>query len=908
MSNNSIISQKLGLNSIGVEYFEAIFQQADVHKNGQITGDIIRGLFMRSNPTLDGNTLSLVWRLSCRQRTTYLTHDDFFIALLLVALAQNNIVPSYENITKNASKHLLPKFQGIPIPNKPVEYNQPVKQNQNTSIDNMNDSQKVTSSPFVMSEQEKSQYSALFSQADLDHDGWISGQEAQVFFSKSGLSPQILGKIWQMSDIDQDKRLSKSEFFIAMHLVICVKRSVPLPSTLPNELNPNYNRSKETNINNNDNNMMNGTNQTDDDLFAGLGVVNEPEPELSLTLNSSSISQNNMDDSLNVNQAPNTVVYNDNNIQKQRQNGSFSMQPMQNDLISVQQASAPPMTEISMNNINTNNDDISNSQVNNVNQSLSLQGVNSEYNNAHKEHLELANSVSQLRESVSNATASYQAGKADLDHIKQKIAEHKHQHLILTNRAKFHKENLDELKESKNEFLAILASQNELFENAKDTNVMLKEKVEMENEKLHEIKQQIELKKNHIIEIQRDHELHKNSALEKQRKHEEHKALLVEKENFIESLRESIKTTNDLKSYQSNLLEEHEKENQRLKEEKIELTNMINESRQQIKLLKEKRLKLRDANIQLKSENKSLRDEYKRNKEIITELKTSNEDGNEANHDFASFSPIDNTTTNTEKDDSFESFNVSKNNTAIINKEEENKNNDTQQQDDAFQFDDFDFGDTADPFNNNNNNDNNDNPSPPEPDEMQPPPPERTPSMIEVEKKTSQKREKSNSIASNFSDDPFSDNSVPFTTTTTTTTNNNDNNTLDSKNDDFDDFDFNDDPFADNNNNINQPAPEPLSNNTKNEENINYEKKNDENSVDNFNPFGDFNDDNDLFNNDNNDEEQEKENSSKKNEEIIVNNDVIEEEENPFALNTDNKEDKSVVKNDFDDFGDFAFD
>ena len=61
-------------------------------------------------------------------------------------------------------------------------------------------------------------YNEWFSQADLDRDQKLSGQEAVAFFGKSGLNKQTLFKIWQGVAGDRPF-LSRQEFYTSMKLV-----------------------------------------------------------------------------------------------------------------------------------------------------------------------------------------------------------------------------------------------------------------------------------------------------------------------------------------------------------------------------------------------------------------------------------------------------------------------------------------------------------------------------------------------------------------------------------------------------------------------------------------------------------------------------------------------------------------
>ncbi len=87
------------------------------------------------------------------------------------------------------------------------------------------------------------------------HFRFIQGAEAVAIFSQSGLDMQILRGIWTLADEDKDSKLSKLEFQVAFHLIVCIryheyfilmiirlkscnrsKRGLPLPPGLPSPL------------------------------------------------------------------------------------------------------------------------------------------------------------------------------------------------------------------------------------------------------------------------------------------------------------------------------------------------------------------------------------------------------------------------------------------------------------------------------------------------------------------------------------------------------------------------------------------------------------------------------------------------------------------------------------------------
>ena len=106
---------------------------------------------------------------------------------------------------------------------------------------------------YAMTQEDKLKYDSLFSGYDADGDGFILGGEAVAIFNHSGLDVQVLRGVWALADDDKDSKLSKLEFAVAFHLIMCIRyesmmcfllysysvthsfrdRSLPLPPGLP---------------------------------------------------------------------------------------------------------------------------------------------------------------------------------------------------------------------------------------------------------------------------------------------------------------------------------------------------------------------------------------------------------------------------------------------------------------------------------------------------------------------------------------------------------------------------------------------------------------------------------------------------------------------------------------------------
>ena len=89
--------------------------------------------------------------------------------------------------------------------------------------------------PFIITESEFVSFSSFFQRLD-PQDGLLFGDQARNFFLRSDLPNEELSKIWMLSDVDGDLKLTFAEFCIAMKLVRNRKKGIPLPAEVPPSL------------------------------------------------------------------------------------------------------------------------------------------------------------------------------------------------------------------------------------------------------------------------------------------------------------------------------------------------------------------------------------------------------------------------------------------------------------------------------------------------------------------------------------------------------------------------------------------------------------------------------------------------------------------------------------------------
>lgn len=75
-------------------------------------------------------------------------------------------------------------------------------------------------------------------------NGLLPGEKVRPVLINSKLPLDVLGKIWDLSDVDKDGYLDKEEFTVAMHLVYRAMEKEPVPTSLPTSLIPPSKRKK----------------------------------------------------------------------------------------------------------------------------------------------------------------------------------------------------------------------------------------------------------------------------------------------------------------------------------------------------------------------------------------------------------------------------------------------------------------------------------------------------------------------------------------------------------------------------------------------------------------------------------------------------------------------------------------
>merc|ERR1712083_523737 len=99
------------------------------------------------------------------------------------------------------------------------------------------DEMQLGKSQWIVSQSKKQEYDQKFYSLSLT-EGKASGGQVKQVMLQSQLSNQVLGKVWQLADIDKDGAMTDQEFALCCYLLDLVKAGNPLPQQLPDDYIP----------------------------------------------------------------------------------------------------------------------------------------------------------------------------------------------------------------------------------------------------------------------------------------------------------------------------------------------------------------------------------------------------------------------------------------------------------------------------------------------------------------------------------------------------------------------------------------------------------------------------------------------------------------------------------------------
>ncbi|KAM9103573.1 epidermal growth factor receptor substrate 15-like 1 isoform 7-T7 [Megaptera novaeangliae] len=204
--------------STGNPLYESYYKQVDPAYTGRV-GASEAALFLKKSGLSD-IILGKIWDLADPEGKGFLDKQGFYVALRLVACAQSGHEVTLSNLNLNMPP---PKFHDT---SSPLMVTPPSAE-----------------AHWAVRVEEKAKFDGIF-ESLLPISGLLSGDKVKPVLMNSKLPLDVLGRVWDLSDIDKDGHLDRDEFAVAMHLVYRALEKEPVPSALPPSLIPPSKRKK----------------------------------------------------------------------------------------------------------------------------------------------------------------------------------------------------------------------------------------------------------------------------------------------------------------------------------------------------------------------------------------------------------------------------------------------------------------------------------------------------------------------------------------------------------------------------------------------------------------------------------------------------------------------------------------
>ena len=207
-------------------YYNKIFNLLDKQNLGYIDSKSAAIFMKKSN--LSQEILKNIWYNSSQSKKNGLTRDEFFIALRLIALAQNNLPFTKKEIENNSPIPPLPSFANF-------NYNNSINYNRDNNVDNkFEEENEDDESVYEIPEYNAILYKKFFENNKDSKENYISTKKAIELWKSDTSSDFTIKRVANsLKPLEKNGFLNLKEFQVANHLLsICNCHEIPIP--LPN--------------------------------------------------------------------------------------------------------------------------------------------------------------------------------------------------------------------------------------------------------------------------------------------------------------------------------------------------------------------------------------------------------------------------------------------------------------------------------------------------------------------------------------------------------------------------------------------------------------------------------------------------------------------------------------------------
>ena len=214
--------------------YSKLYNMLDNNNSGKILGKPAANFMRKSN--LPKNVLKDIWLIAAQTSNIFILKDEFFVAMRLIALAQNNMPYTAQNIEMNNPIPPLPNFD-LNNNNNQNNQNNNHNNNQNNNQNNKkNINQNNNQNIYEISEKEKDLLKNIFNNLKEPNDERITAHNAIIMWKNNNVDDNIIKTIAKIiKPLENKGFFNLKEFQVASHL-INISKKCELPQKLPDIL------------------------------------------------------------------------------------------------------------------------------------------------------------------------------------------------------------------------------------------------------------------------------------------------------------------------------------------------------------------------------------------------------------------------------------------------------------------------------------------------------------------------------------------------------------------------------------------------------------------------------------------------------------------------------------------------
>ncbi|ANZ74899.1 BA75_02507T0 [Komagataella pastoris] len=220
------------LTNADVIKFGQIFDQTA--PTGILSGAEARNILLKAK--LPNHVLGQIWSLADKNDLGRLNKSEFIIAMHLIQVVLSGAVSTIPSSLPQSIWDVANNtVQSSPAPSITSVLNTPLQRQLSSNLTGPS-THAVPVEQWAISPDQKQQYDRIFEGLDKDSSGFLSASESAKFLMGSKLPQNVLANIWDLSDIQNSGKFTKTEFAIAMFLVNKKVQGIELPEIVPDSL------------------------------------------------------------------------------------------------------------------------------------------------------------------------------------------------------------------------------------------------------------------------------------------------------------------------------------------------------------------------------------------------------------------------------------------------------------------------------------------------------------------------------------------------------------------------------------------------------------------------------------------------------------------------------------------------